>query len=171
MGNFTFPRMSPRLALNTFYIKNEMILFLDIDGVLKPFGHEPWENTFDPECVFWVKKLIEEFPLAVVISSAWRDRPDLDDDINIKRLTKIFLENNLDICITGTTPVAYNERGREVVDYLNDKHGADYVVLDDIEYEDEFKGYIPEENFFPCKSNIGFKEEEYLKVREYLLTL
>lgn len=111
------------------------IIFLDIDGVLNSTesitknglkGIERPDKVFIKDSVDLINSLIEETGAKVIISSTWRYR--MDD------LRKIFKKNNLSTeDIIGKTPILHEERGDEIVDWLEktDKKIDSFVIIDD----------------------------------------
>jgi HAD domain in Swiss Army Knife RNA repair proteins len=149
-------------------IHNKKILFLDIDGVLnseayyKSSSHkENYSSRFDPQSVEFIKKLVEEFSLQIVISSTWRygavDR--LMHELKNSELIKYLYHE-------WFTPVIHPaHRGREIKLWL-DLHPevTDYIIIDDDEniLEEQMNRFV--------KTGLheGMTEEHFNRVRAIL---
>jgi len=144
---------------------NQRILFLDIDGVLN--SEEYYRNScnsgkdfsrFDPSSVSFIKALVEEFSLNIVISSTWRCGA-------IAKLMHELKRNKLldYLYHDWFTPVIHPaHRGTEIKLWL-DLHPeiTDYVIIDD-------DSNILEEqknNFVKTSTHLGMNNEHYNRVR------
>ncbi len=140
------------------------ILFLDIDGVL---NSTQWYNSnsckaldksikryFDPVCIEYLNKIVNETEARIIISSSWRLLRDLQE------LQNIFYAVGFKGKIYGKTPISSSydmenpiPRGLEIQEWLDDnrnkfKSSIKYAILDD---EDDFlesqKPYFFQTNF------------------------
>ena len=122
-------------------MKKKFYVFLDIDGVLydwnyiKSLGPEHWGGVivdFDPKSIealnYLIAQLKKEYDVELVISSTWRS--------NMERTMQILINHGLkteDLFISRTrnsTNPRY--RGREIMDYLENKRDKEnYVIIDD----------------------------------------
>jgi len=144
---------------------NQRILFLDIDGVLN--SEEYYRNSrnsgkdfypFDPASVSFIKALVEDFSLKIVISSTWRYGA-------IDKLMHELKKNKLldYLYHEWFTPVIHPaHRGTEIKLWL-DLHPevTDYVIIDD-------DSNILEEqknNFVNTSLHLGMNNEYYNRVR------
>lgn len=118
----------------------EKLIFLDIDGVLRPY-YRPYPTilSLDEDCLARFVKLVKEVEfhrhkVSVVISSTWRK---IDSDMVY--LDIILGRNGIDV--VGKTPNSSSRnRGEEILDYLkvNPCPRKDWIVI-----EDEFPGMEP----------------------------
>jgi len=150
---------------------NKRILFLDIDGVLN--SEEYYRNSsnsgkdfsrFDPSSVSFIKALVEEFSLKIVISSTWRYGA-------IDRLMHELKRNKLldYLYHDWFTPVIYPaHRGTEIELWL-DLHPevTDYVIIDD----DDNILEEQKNNFVNTSSHLGMNNEHYNRVRAIFSTV
>ena len=131
-------------------MKKKFYVFLDIDGVLydwnyiKSLGPEHWGGVivdFDPKSIealnYLIAQLKKEYDVELVISSTWRS--------NMERTIQILINHGLkteDLFISRTrnsTNPRY--RGREIMDYLENKRDKEnYVIIDDETFD--FKEYF-----------------------------
>lgn len=116
-------------------------IFLDIDGVVHP-ASEPAvlngiDGCFQPQCLERLKRIIDTTNALIVLSSTWREKPELLDEA-MRRLAK------WEIHVYDTTPVMErnygktlmrsNGRCREINSWLkmhSDEIGM-FMVLDDM---------------------------------------
>jgi hypothetical protein len=149
-------------------IQNQKILFLDIDGVLnsevyyKTTSHlENNSSRFDPLSVEFIKKLVEEFSLRIVISSTWRygaaDR--LMHELKNSKLIKYLYHE-------WFTPVIHPaHRGTEIKLWI-DLHPevTDYIIIDDDEnmLEEQMTRFVR------TGLHEGMTEEHFNRVRAIL---
>lgn len=141
-----------------------MIVFLDFDGVLHPFGRDTLEN------VPALHEALLEFPEAiVVVSSAWRESHSERD---LRRLL-----GPLGPRMAGATPVLPEdeeavvfgfERGirqRECEEWVRrNRPGAGWVAIDD--FPDLFLEDC--ESLLLCDPTVGFVRERAEELRERL---
>lgn len=142
------------------------IIFLDIDGVLNSNVYyrtvdrsiKDW-NRFDPKVVGYIKKLVEEFPAKIVISSTWRFGAvkQLKNELKKSNLNQ-FLHNDW-----GTPKVYPPHRGEEIRMWLEKHHEiTNYIIIDDDE------SILEKQMMRLIKTNIneGMTEEHYFIIRE-----
>lgn len=150
------------------------IIFLDIDGVLRPVTGE----GFNKKCIENINELIEETGAQIVISSTWRQR-GIDD------VKKFLFENGLKSDILDMTPMfVINKvwgkdwekqckvkapRGMEIQEWIRDyttmdKYVQSYVIIDDSEniFLNQLKHYIKVEQ------TKGFTKKDLKKAIEIL---
>jgi hypothetical protein len=156
---------------STGSITNQKILFLDIDGVLNSeefyknsFNSGEHLNRFDPSSVSFIKALVEEFSLKIVISSTWRfgavDR--LMHELKRNKLLNYLYPD-------WFTPVIHPvHRGTEIKFWL-DLHPeiTDYAIIDDDEniLEEQKNNYVK-----TCLHK-GMTIEHYNRVRAIFSTV
>lgn len=99
------------------------IIFLDLDGVLRPFHSE---EVLVRECVERLNALIDETGAAVVITSTWRTQLTLEEIY--AELVRAGFRHELH----GATPILRGRpRGEEIRRYLADNGVVPFVILDD----------------------------------------
>ena len=132
------------------------IIFLDFDGVLNTehyqnylmYQGKPWRDEygalFDPKCVRWLKRIIDETEADIVIESSWkylglvamqelweeRDLPGKVIGITDSTASDKWLLNaNLD----DIDPAMGHCKGMEIASWLadNTKNDVNYVIIDD----------------------------------------
>ncbi|MCO7186091.1 HAD domain-containing protein [Tenacibaculum sp. XPcli2-G] len=143
------------------------ILFLDIDGVLNSRQWHSSENCkileitvkrfFDPACVEYLNKIVNETETKVVISSSWRilrSLQNLQDLFKSIGFTGKIFGKTEDLSIFE--PDTPNLRGVEIQNWIKDnqkhfKTPIKYVIIDD---ENEFFSH-QEQFFFQTNPDIG----------------
>jgi len=149
-----------------------VVLFLDIDGVLR---------THESDC-FWSQKLEKPIPpfhkrlfskeaienlnyivaltgAKVVITSTWRIYYTLSELINL------FRERGFNGQIIGVTEMLEN-RGDEIIDWLNNHTIKNYVVIDDNISDVITK--IPECKIAKCESTTGLNDKVFERVLDII---
>lgn len=99
------------------------IIFLDIDGVLIPYGQRD-NRVLDEKCVWRLKEIIAATGADVVLSSSWR--------IGTVRevITKMLGEWMVEIL--DVTPTEGRYRGHQIQLWLQqNKYRDQYLILDD----------------------------------------
>jgi hypothetical protein len=132
------------------------ILFLDIDGVLNPYGTRH-PHVFAPECVAHLKRLFAACPeLKVVFSTAWR----LDTSFFV--LGWLWRQHDLPLraVIGRTADVDPSQRGVEVRKWLTDSPTMfagcrirRYAALDD--EPEPILEQLPPDSVFRCNPSTG----------------
>lgn len=94
-----------------------MLIFLDIDGVLRRPGSTPYQ--FEPDCQYAFEDAVRgAYGSEIVITSSWRETMSVDDLRN-------YFETDIGMRIVGVTPVDPDESGhrryREILAYLEGK--------------------------------------------------
>lgn len=106
------------------------VIFLDIDGVLNYVGSRTKNGIYvmDPSCTARLRKLVSAHNAVIVISSAWRNRPDWKEHIH-----EAFKDAGWDDPpIVDRTPRFYfMKRGHEIRAWLKKNPTERYVILDD----------------------------------------
>ena len=138
-------------------------LFLDVDGVLIPFG----DSAIAPHCADNLCLIMREMPgLGLVISSTWRFPP-------LVRLLKIWRQAGLSqTWISGCTPdlagspgqVPDTLRGSEIRHWLDERAQADeaYAIIDD--QTDEIRPCFPASVIFRCNPQVGITRDHALAI-------
>jgi hypothetical protein len=125
-------------------------IFLDIDGVLvlNEVGEPHAENAapFDKECVAALNEILNETNAIIVLSSVWKKAWDL------KRLDFIFKFNGV---IKSPLDITddFNNREKEITDYVQRKKITDFVILDSTEL------VLFPKQFIKCNAEEGLKQE------------
>ena len=88
------------------------VIFLDVDGVIKPMNDEELFHGFNANCMAFLERIIKETGAKIVLSTSWRDsHADMQ-----------FLQNGLDKWdgmwkhVIGLTPDLYHLNGSEYDD-------------------------------------------------------
>lgn len=121
------------------------VIFLDIDGVL---NHG--KGKIVPEKVELINQLKDH---NFVISSDWR-YAGLDN-------VKFYLaEAGFEGSVVGSTPVDFNSRASQILEYLKENPTSRYAILDDNEL-----GFVEEENnladhLIKTNSKTGITQED-----------
>jgi len=113
-------------------IKNQKIIFLDVDGVLNIISDSyrtmAWTNygndAVEPHLMKRLEYLLEKVPDAnIVISSAWSEiqLTDVLEKLRFKFMNKII----------GRTPRRLRYRGQQINSWLLNNNWSKYVVLED----------------------------------------
>ena len=156
--------------MESFYI------FLDIDGVLYDWNFiiETVKDAsnkrggiidkFSPKSIDALNYLISElnsiYDVTLVISSSWR--------INMKKTSNVLIKNGLKYYKDfEKTPITNtpNERGKEILSYLNaKKNPSNFVIIDDESFD--FSKYFSTYNII--KTNIYNKCLDMKMVTGYL---
>lgn len=139
---------------------NEMIIFLDFDGVLHPIhardqGHFCWmENLLD---------VLDDFPdIQVVISSSWRHVMDFGV---IKSMLGLHGYKVIGVTRDILKPEDGYWRFHEIQGWLMDhEYQGKWLAIDDAEHE-----FPPEHpNLFLCDSSIGLDDDMSEALRQRL---
>ena len=136
---------------------DQPILFLDIDGVVIPFG----ETGIPAACAQHLRRIVGEAGVGIVISSTWRMPP-------IERLLKIWRTAGLpESWIIGVTPdLALSPdsrpdqlRGMEIQAWLNANATAAtrFAIVDD--QCDDITPCFPPELVFATRSEYGLTRQ------------
>jgi hypothetical protein len=150
-------------------MKNNMILFLDIDGVLN--GHRAHENGYCgtyPSCVAVFNDILEHFPeIPIVVSSAWRYLV-LNKCMTIKGFENMMLTHGLKCRgrfegITVSDEV-FSTREYQILDYVGDSK-SEWLAIDDLPLA------LPDTNFYRTNGETGLTEEDGSKIKNILLGL
>lgn len=105
------------------------VLFLDIDGVLNPFGNRATGDIFSSPCCESLNKIIREVSdLKIVISSAWRHW-------GVDYMRKVLENNKIENAATIVVDITGEERGirgYQIQCWLDRNPGVtNMVILDD----------------------------------------
>lgn len=155
--------------------KDMNILFLDIDGVLKPqyadYERDEFGSGFNPESIVFLNEIIEQTGCKIVLSSTWRSK-GLD---NIQLLWEV---RDIPGEVIGITPIQasdevislhqykYNEadRGFEIQEWIDTHNVERYCIVDD----DNDILPIQEKYFVRTDSKIGLTRETTDKIIKIL---
>jgi hypothetical protein len=149
-----------------------VIIFLDIDGVLRTHGSDLWwsnelgkdippfhKRLFSKDAVENLNYIVALTGAKVVITSTWRIYYTLDELINV------FRERGFNGKIIGTTEILEN-RGDEIIDWLNNHKIDNYVVIDD--NISDVISKIPECKIAKCQSNLGLNDKIFERVLDII---
>lgn len=135
------------------------IIFLDIDGVLNHSGSKVF---FENSCLKELKRVCSKTGAKIVLISSWKEvyKPMYIDRPERKMFDTVFTKKN-GLELVGVTKNLGDgdNRGQEVLDYLNEHNHIDsFVVLDDTNY-----GYssIFGERYIQTSWNNGGLNREY----------
>ena len=118
------------------------VIFLDFDGVMDTayFGHvlgkeglpchDEFGAVFDPNCVGYLKKIIEKTGAEIVVTSSWKSLMTYRDMLNM------WEQRGLHGYVIDLTPSSSGckHRGDEIDAWLKEcKDECQYVILDDID--------------------------------------
>jgi hypothetical protein len=128
-GSCSSRPVRPAVSVCSIRMHYELLLFLDIDGVLHP-NHCPEEQYFN--CCHALCDAIQKTGVGVVISSNWRLHHTYDELLEI-------LPKPISGRIVGTTGVPYvgkHAKYQEIMTFLDDYRGwSEWRALDDSAWE------------------------------------
>lgn len=154
------------------------VIFLDMDGVLLPFGHDAnvppkTNNLFPDETLAALELILTELPTTVlVLSSTWRVRPEFCSEI-IESFQLYGTQNNgggplatMETFFDITNVHTHSERQWEIQEWLasTPTNVRAWVALDDEEliqgepnekYRNEFEGHV-----IKTRSETGLTESD-----------
>ncbi len=119
------------------------IIFLDIDGVLRPInsniGKDSYGELFKKDCVEAFKYLIGNTNTKIVISSTWKSSgleslKKMWHDRNLPGLIIDITPNEVDVVDSGNAAF-YDlvDRGLEIEQWIkNNSYKGNYLIIDDI---------------------------------------
>lgn len=160
------------------------IIFLDIDGVLNTkryrdiqvkydgINEEEAKFNFDPKCMKFLKKIVEETNAYIVISSTWKYDKEKDDDLywlnlignlNIYKLKDRVIDCTPDLRAELRT---FNCRSAEIEKWLTLNNGKvnNFVIIDD----DYNINECIINHLAPCEEQYGFNEDVYMIAKKIL---
>ena len=114
------------------------LIFLDIDGVMNAAHFNIFmgdrgvkdRDSLCPLAILTLNKLIEYTDAKVVISSTWRL------GTTVPRLQELLDQCGFTGEVIGKTPnIAFNERGKEILHYVDHHKCSGFVVLEDDIYD------------------------------------
>lgn len=124
-----------------------MIVFLDIDGVLKlDWGNVQWTKP----CINVLNMLTRELNLKYVISSTWRVANSKEE------MQKIFIQQGIVGEIVDYTPILCQDRGIEIATWLKENPTTDWICLDDKIID--IKEHIDPDRIYECDFMKGLTE-------------
>ena len=109
--------------------KDLKVIFLDIDGVM---NHETSKEDMDTDCLYQLKRIVEQTDAYIVLTSSWRMYFLRGDENPIK----LYFENRLKLFGLELYDIAPHigtaRRAAEIKQWLKDhKQFKSYVILDD----------------------------------------
>jgi len=147
----------------------DRIIFLDVDGVLKPYSRnvEEWlyyqSNILNPDCCVRFKEILDTTNAKIVVSSTWRIE-DKHLITLVEELRKYGIHEDTFIGVTTdlenkVKSKDHNElRWLEIKDYIDKHNITDYAILDDFDF-----GEYAKDRLIQTEKYIGLTEE--LKTR------
>ena len=148
------------------------VIFLDIDGVLKPFeDYYPEQglgHNFEKSCVDCLNLALKEINVKIVICSMWR----LDFDNPLVKLKEIFKDNWIEKEVFDLTPVINGfSKGKEIKKWLEANPNVNnYLVIDDDCFK-EFFNEIPKNNKLAPDPLWGLEKHCIIKVKNHFKQL
>lgn len=140
---------------------NEILIFLDIDGVLHP--HEHYRQAYF-SCLPRLEALLHAYPgVKIVVTSSWRESFDLHE---LRR----FFSTEMAPRVIGLTPCIDDgkpfRRYREIQQFLAQDGVLEipWLALDDM----AFHYPMPCQQLILCNLRTGFSEEEERQMRRLL---
>ena len=124
-------------------------LFLDVDGVIR-LDKEKEFPLFNKESLFNLKLIFLMTNCKIILTSDWKN--DSKKLKNLQRVLKIF---NLEI--TDIVAGKYENRGKNIKNYLENHYCDNYLVLDDD--IDIIKNEIDEKHYVITHSAYGITKE------------
>ena len=151
-----------------------IILFLDIDGVLRTHKSDlEWslklqepipdlcKRYFSKIAVNNLNEILGWSRAKIVVTSTWRTLVSFDN------LKKIFKDNGIISEVIDITQIGIN-RGEEIEQYIFDNNIVDYVVIDD--NVNDIINVINKERVVKIDSKIGLEDEKLIeKILDILL--
>lgn len=149
-----------------------VVIFLDIDGVLRTHESDLWwsrelgkaippfhKRLFSKDAVENLNYIIALTGAKIVITSTWRIYYTLDELINV------FRERGFNGQIIDKTEILEN-RADEIIDWLNNHSVKNYAVLDD--NISDIISKIPSCKIAKCDSLKGLNDDVFEKVLEII---
>lgn len=124
-------------------MKTDNIIFLDIDGVLRPLhsyiGTDGYGQLFTKECIDNFKYLIDNTNTKIVICSTWKSSgliimKEIWDKRNLPGDVIDITPNEVDVVDSGNAEF-YDlvDRGLEIEQWIvNNNFTGNYVIIDDV---------------------------------------
>jgi len=107
---------------------SKKIVFLDIDGVLSPFG----DRAFAPRCMKELQRIVKSTGADVVLSSTWRTSPFTLKAVN-EQLSAIALPHCVDCTPQLDGYGAGDTRVMEILEWLQHATNvSSWVAIDDM---------------------------------------
>lgn len=136
----------------------KFVFFLDIDGVLNIDWKRKWKKeSVDNLNIIYTFFLNKNIEIEYVITSTWRISNDLEE------MKTIFTNQNVKGNIIGFTPLIENDdRGKEILQYLNMNNVKNYLIIDD--NIDSIIDYIDNDKIIEIDSDIGIDKKIVNKI-------
>ncbi len=159
--------------MNYLTMKNNKIIFLDVDGVLnytlwyiddRNPGNLNGEEDVDPLCIERINRLCQETDAKIVISSDWRI--DSSWQRRLERAGLKYIIDKTPITIFGSYGSCYHfTRGEEIQMWLEwHPEVENYVIIDDrIDFTEEQKPH-----FVQINSYRGLSDEDCILAKNIL---
>lgn len=150
------------------------IIFLDVDGVIKPYNSETPLMSLNSTCTKNLKELLEKTGANIVLSTSWRENP-VDLNFLMHQLSKHDINASV---IAGSTPIFWGlnngawegSRGHEIESYIKSNliDIEKFVILDDdtsplMKDWSELNGL-----FIQTQMSIGFDENKMKQAIDFL---
>ena len=118
------------------------IIFLDFDGVVETIYWEQDENGVwnfnvhkhgrqelnNKQAIGWLNELYRRVPYDIVVSSTWRI------GMSVEELQNLITNSgfNPEIRVIGATPRLYQQRGKEIQQWIDDNNfTGKFIIIDD----------------------------------------
>jgi len=151
------------------------IIFLDIDGVLRPInsyiGKDEYGQLFTKECLDSFRYLIDNSNTKIVISSTWKSSglvimKELWEKRNLPGEVIDITPNEVDVVDSGNAEF-YDmvDRGLEIEQWIKDNNfTGNYLIIDDVpDFTDEQMNH-----YVKTDTNVGLTMNDVKKCLEIL---
>jgi len=165
------------------------VIFLDVDGVIKPLNDSEPLHGFNANCLAWLDKIVQETRAKIVLSTSWRD--SLSDMAFLKN--GLDRQNGLWSHVIGCTPQLWHlsnskfdedegtfvnptndkwsgSRGHEIHEWMkqNSTLVTKAFILDDDPEAAQLKLHDNLIRFGQCDPAVGLNEQISLEAIDFL---
>lgn len=149
-----------------------VLLFIDFDGVLHPYGETDYNWQPFEQAPRLVKALASRPHVKVVVHSSWRrgglyGRRRTTEQLRVEFCERLGLRDDQ---LLGLTTPQIQERWPSIMDWLRYDNKSwpppPYLILDDMWYA--FPHEIRENNMIACKPATGMTEVQWLEMERRL---
>lgn len=164
------------------------IVFLDVDGVIKPINAQTPINGFSSVCMDNLRKLLKKTGAKIVLSTSWRE-----DERDLAFLRNELNKHGIDATfdIVGSTPILWElngafwdddkdelvegdpwlgTRGHEIAKFIESNliDIEKFVILDDDPTPARKDWTELNGKFIQTKMNVGFDKEKFKQALDFL---